>query len=118
MLQNKMFDNYIHSYQMNAVQNSFSIFKMNAVQNSFSIFKMKKMKVYVDEEWVLCDLNNNNNTNAPEPILRITPVTIADKKIISQATPVNIFGLFYFLYEGIFDIVEEILTVPFFTLFD
>ena len=79
---------------------------MNAIKKRFSIFKMKTAKVNFDEEWVLCDLNTNT-INATEPVLRITPVPIVNKKIVGLATQVNIFGWFYFLYEGIFDIVDK-----------
>ena len=111
-----MFDNYNHSYQM------------NALQKSFSIFKTKKMNVFFDEEWVLCDLHNNKTepilSTIPEPILSTIPITltmpikIADTKIIGLSTPVNIFGWFYFLYQGAMDVMEEIFALQVFLLFD
>jgi len=46
-----MFDKYNHSYQMYALR-----------QNSI-MFKFKKINVCLDDDWILCEFNNNTNTN-------------------------------------------------------
>jgi len=46
------------------------------------------------------------------------PIKIADTKIIGLSTPVNIFGWFYFLYQGVMDVMEEIFALQVFLLFD
>jgi hypothetical protein len=135
-----MFYNYNHSY------------KMNALQKCFAVLKIKKLNVYFDEEWVMCDLNVSEPVLSimPEPVLTVKqepvltvkqePVLsikqepnlsikqepnlsikqelISEKRIINLATPVNIFGWFYFIYEGFLDIVEEIFALQVFLLFD
>ena len=34
---------------------------MNTIRKSLTTFKMKKMNVYFDDEWILCDFNKNKS---------------------------------------------------------
>jgi hypothetical protein len=82
--------------------------KMNVMPKSLNICKIKKKSIDFNEEWVLFELNN------PDPIISIKPdptlSLITDKITINQATRVNIFGWFSFLYDEFMDFVEEILA--------
>ena len=123
-----MFDNYNHSYQMNALRKTMG-----------SLFKFKKMNVCLDEEWTLCDMNNQtptritsngeykymNSLSSSDKIMKIdTPKIILNpiNKIAKTKTNANTLhlhvGWFSLLYESFMDMIAEIEVLQVFLFFD
>ena len=119
-----MFDNYNHSYQMNALRKTMG-----------SMFKLKKMNVCLDEEWTLCDMNNQtptritsngeykymNSLSSSDKIAKIDTPKIRSNQINTilkvNTTQLHI-GWFSLLYESFMDMIAEVDILKVFLLFD
>jgi len=119
-----MFDNYNHSYQMNALRKTMG-----------SMFKFKKMNVCLDEEWTLCDMNNQtptritsngeykymNSLSPSDKIAKIDTPKIKSNQIntiIKVNTTQLQIGWFSLLYESFMDMIAEVDILKVFILFD
>ena len=119
-----MFDNYNHSYQMNALRKTMG-----------SLFKFKKMNVCLDEEWTLCDMNNQtpshimsnveykymNSLSPSDKIAKIDTPKIKSNQIntILKVNTTNLHvGWFSLLYESFMDMIAEVDILKIFVLFD
>ena len=119
-----MFDNYNHSYQMNALRKTMG-----------SLFKFKKMNVCLDEEWTLCDMNNQtptritsngeykymNSLSTSDKITKIDTPKIKSNQINTiikvNTTHLHV-GWFSLLYESFMDMIAEVDILKIFVLFD
>ena len=119
-----MFDKYNNIYQMNALRKTMG-----------SMFKFKKMNVCLDEEWTLCDMNNQtptritsngeykymNSLSPSDKIAKIDTPKIKSKQINTilkvNTTQLQI-GWFSLLYESFMDMIAEIDVLQVFLLFD
>jgi len=119
-----MFDNYNHSYQMNALRKTMG-----------SMFKFKKRNVCLDEEWTLCDMNNQtptritsngeykymNSLSPSDKIAKIDIPKIRSNQIntILKVNTTNLHvGWFSLLYESFMDMIAEVDILKVFILFD
>jgi len=119
-----MFDKYNNIYQMNALRKTMG-----------SMFKFKKMNVCLDEEWTLCDMNNQtptritsngeykymNSLSTSDKIAKIDTPKIRSKQINTilkvNTTHLHV-GWFSLLYESFMDIIAEIDVLQVFLFFD
>ena len=119
-----MFDKYNNIYQMNALRKTMG-----------SMFKFKKMNVCLDEEWTLCDMNNQtptpitsnseykymNSLSTSDKIAKIDTPKIKAKQINTifkvNTTQLHV-GWFSLLYESFMDMIAEIDVLQVFLFFD
>jgi hypothetical protein len=119
-----MFDKYNNIYQMNALRKTMG-----------SMFKFKKMNVCLDEEWTLCDMNNQtptritsnseykymNSLSTSDKIAKIDTPKIKSKQINTilkvNTTQLHV-GWFSLLYESFMDMIAEIDVLQVFLFFD
>ena len=119
-----MFDKYNNIYQMNALRKTMG-----------SMFKFKKMNVCLDEEWTLCDMNNQtptritsngeykymNSLSSSDKITKIDTTKIKSNQINTiikvNTTHLHV-GWFSLLYESFMDMIAEVDILKVFILFD
>ena len=119
-----MFDKYNNIYQMNALRKTMG-----------SMFKFKKMNVCLDEEWTLCDMNNQtptritsngeykyvNSLSSSDKIAKIDTPKIRSNQINTilkvNTTHLHV-GWFSLLYESFMDMIAEIDVLQVFLFFD
>ena len=119
-----MFDKYNNIYQMNALRKTMG-----------SMFKFKKMNVCLDEEWTLCDMNNQtptritsnseykymNSLSTSDKIAKIDTPKIKSRQINTifkvNTTQLHV-GWFSLLYESFMDMIAEIDVLQVFLFFD
>ena len=109
---------------------------MNALRKTMgSMFKFKKMNVCLDEEWTLCDMNNQtpshimsngeykymNSLSSSDKITKIDTPKIKSNQIntiIKVNTTYLHVGWFSLLYESFMDMIAEVDILKIFVLFD